>query len=96
MKIVGLVFSFLVSCMILNSFYINGYAHNFYQNQDSIFFTLVNRFEVEDTIASNNHDNKSNSLQHSDNAASILKQIFLFNNSMETTLILSLHTRNNS
>ena len=83
MKIVGLVFSFLVSCMILNSFYTNTYAHNFYQNQDSIFFTLVKQFEIEDTIASNSHDtNKSNSLQHSENAANILKQIFLFNNSM--------------
>jgi hypothetical protein len=81
MKIVGLVFSFLVSCMILNSFYTNAYAHNFYQNQDSIFFTLVKQFEIEDTIASNSHDtNKSNSVQHSENAANILKQIFLFNN----------------
>jgi predicted transcriptional regulator len=82
MKIVGLVFSFLVSSTILSSFYTSVHAHNFSQNQDSIFFTLVKRFEVEDTIASNNHDNKSNSLQHSENAANILKQIFLFNNSM--------------
>ena len=82
MKIVGLVFSFLVSGMIFGSFYTTAYAHNFSQNQDSIFFTLVKRFEVEDTVAANNHDNKSNSLQHSENAANILKQIFLFNNSM--------------
>ena len=47
----------------------------FYQNQDSIFFTLVKRFEIEDT-------NKSNSLQHSENAANILKRIILFNNSI--------------
>ena len=82
LKIVGLVFSFLVSGMILGSFYTTAYAHNFSQNQDSIFFTLVKRFEVEDTVAANKHDNKSNSLQHSENAANILKQIFLFNNSM--------------
>jgi hypothetical protein len=82
MKIVGLVFSFLVSGIILSSFYTNIHAHNFTQNQDSIFFTLVKRFEVEDTVASNNHDNKSNSLQHSENAANILKQIFLSNNSI--------------
>ena len=69
MKIVGFVFSFLVSGMILSSFYTSIDAHNFSQNQDSIFFTLVNRFEVEDTVASNNHDNKSNSSQHSENAA---------------------------
>lgn len=68
--------------MILGSFYTTAYAHNFSQNQDSIFFTIIKRFEVEDTVASNNHDNKSNSLQHSENAANILKQIFLFNNSM--------------
>ena len=47
----------------------------FYQNQDSIFFSLVKRFEIEDT-------NKSNSLQHSENAANILKRIILFNNSI--------------
>ena len=82
MKIVGLVFSFLVSGMILSSFYTSVNAHNFFQNKDSIFFTLIKRFEIEDTVASNNHDNKSNSLQHSENAVNILKQIFLFNNSM--------------
>ena len=82
MKIDGLAFSFLVSGMILSSFYTSVHAHNFSQNQDSIFFTLVKRFEVEDTVAANNHDNKSNSLHHSENAGNILKQIFLFNNSM--------------
>jgi hypothetical protein len=41
MRLVGLVFSFMVSGLILNSFYTNVHAHNFYQNQDSIFFTLV-------------------------------------------------------
>jgi len=82
LKIVGLVFSLLVSGMILGSFYTTAYAHNFSQNQDSIFFTLVKRFEVEDTVAANNHDNKLISIQHSENAANILKQIFLFNNSI--------------
>ena len=81
MKLVGLVFSFLVSGLILNSFYTSVHAHNFYQNQDSIFFTLVKRFEIEDTVASNSHDtNESNSLHHSENAANILKRIFFFNN----------------
>ena len=51
MKIAGLVFSFLVSGMILGSFYTTAYAHNFSQNQDSIFFTLVKRFEVEDIFS---------------------------------------------
>jgi hypothetical protein len=83
MKIIGLVLSFLVSGMIFNSFYAGVYAHNFYQNPASIFFTLVKRFEIEDNIASSNHDtNKSNSLQHSENAANILKRIMLFNNTM--------------
>ena len=83
MKLVGLVFSFLVSGLILNSFYTSVHAHNFYQNQDSIFFTLVKRFEIEDTVASNSHDtNESNSLHHSENAANILKRIFFFNNSI--------------
>jgi hypothetical protein len=83
MKIIGLIFSVLVSGLILNSFYTSVHAHNFYQNHDSIFFTLVKQFEIEDTIASNNHDaNKSNSFQHSEKAASILKRIMLFNNTM--------------
>jgi hypothetical protein len=83
MKIIGLVLSFLVGGMIFNSFYTSVYAHNFYQNQASIFFTLVKRFEIEDNIASSNHDtNKSNSIQHSENAAKILKRIMLFNNTM--------------
>ena len=56
--------------MILNSFYTNVHAHNFYQNQASIFFTLVKRFEIEDTLASDKQDtNKSNSLQHYENAS---------------------------
>ena len=83
MKIIGLLFSFLVSGMILNSFYTNVHAHNFYQNQASIFFTLVKRFEIEDTLASDKQDtNKSNSLQHYENAANILKRIILYNNSI--------------
>ena len=54
--------------MILNSFYTSVHAHNFYQNQASIFFTLVKRFEIEDTLASDKQDtNKSNSLQHYEN-----------------------------
>ena len=61
--------------MILNSLYTGVNAHNFYQNQDSIFFTLVKRFEIEDT-------NKSNSSQHSENAVNILNRIILFNNSI--------------
>ncbi len=82
MKTIGLVFSILVSGMILNSFYTSVQAHNFYQNNDSIFFTLVKKFEVEDNLASNNTDtNKSNSLKHSENAANLLKLIF-FNSSI--------------
>ncbi len=62
MKTIGLVFSILVSGMILNSFYTSVQAHNFYQNNYSIFFTLVKKFEVEDNLAPNNTDtNKSNS-----------------------------------
>ena len=75
MKLIGLVISFLVSFMILNSFYTSVHAHNFLSESGFNFFSLVKRFEIEDT-------NKSNSLQHSENAANILKRIILFNNSI--------------
>ena len=69
--------------MVINSLCSHAYAHNFYKNQASIFFTLVKQFEIEDNLASDNlHSNKSISLKHSENAANLLKHIASFNNSI--------------
>jgi len=54
MKLVGLVFSVLVSGLILNSFYTSVHAHNFYQNQALIFFKMIHKplAHVKDNINS--------------------------------------------
>ena len=79
----GFVISALLSFMVINSLCSHAYAHNFYKNQASIFFTLVKQFEIEDNLASDNlHSNNSISLKHSENAANLLKHIASFNNSM--------------
>jgi len=83
MKKFGFVISALLSFMLINSLCSHTYAHNFYKNQASIFFTLVKQFEIEDNLASDNlHSNESISLKHSENAASLLKHIASFNNSI--------------
>lgn len=77
----GFVISALLSFMVIYSLFSHAYAHNFYKNQASIFFTLVKQFEIEDNLASDNlHSNKSISLRHSENAANLLKHIAFFNN----------------
>ena len=69
--------------MLINSLCSHTYAHNFYKNQASIFFTLVKQFEIEDNLASDKlHSNKSISLKHSENAVNLLKHIASFNNSI--------------
>jgi hypothetical protein len=83
MKKFGFVISALLSFMVINSLCSQAYAHNFYNNQASIFFTLVKQFEIEDNLASDNlHNNKSISLKHPENAANLLKHITSFNNSI--------------
>jgi hypothetical protein len=57
----------------------NLYAHNFYQNQDSKFFTLIKQFEVENTLASFDLTiNKSNASTHSKKADMLFNWIVSF------------------
>jgi hypothetical protein len=56
-------------------------AHNFYNNKDSIFFTLVKQFQVEEKLASEDMSkNKTLALKHSENAAGLFKQLLSLNN----------------
>jgi hypothetical protein len=58
----------------------SGYAHNFYQNQDSMFFTQGMLFQIENKLAASNFpSNVSVALTHSENALTLLEDIFLFN-----------------
>jgi len=82
-KIFRFVLSFIMCSMILNLFQIGVDAHNFNQNQDSRFFSLVKQFQIEKDLASDDvHINKSLALDHSENAAKLFKQITSFNNNI--------------
>src|SRR6476620_530659 len=83
MKKFRFVISALLSFMLINSLCSHTYAHNFYKNQASIFFTLVKQFEIKYNLASDNlHSNESISVKHSENTDSLLKHIASFNNSI--------------
>lgn len=79
--IVSTLFLALIMLSItINLFHIPVFAHNFKQNQDSIFFGLVKQYEVENILASrDNQINKSNSLEHSNNADQLMKHILFLN-----------------
>lgn len=80
MKSFGLLVFILTSTMITNIFYNDVYAHNFYQNQDSMFFTKGMLFQIENKLAGDTFpSNVSVALTHSENALSLLEDIFLFN-----------------
>jgi hypothetical protein len=69
----------LASTAIMSTSYNNVYAHSFYNNQASVFFTLAKKFEVEHKLVQDNFpSNVSIALNHSENAASILKDIVSF------------------
>ena len=54
----------------------NVYAHKFYNNQASILYSLIKRYEVENNLASEKvATNKSLALKHSENADNLLKQL---------------------
>lgn len=60
-------------------------AHNFYDNNDSVLFTLVKYFETENNLASNNFEtNSTSSAQHSQNADRLLKQINFLKSDLQT------------
>lgn len=57
------------------------YAHKFYNNQESIFFSFVKQYEVENSLASEKvATNKSLALKHSENADNLLKQLVTLDN----------------
>ena len=78
MRLIVLVYFLLIGIMLIFSNN-NLYAHNFYQNQDSKFFTLIKQFEVENTLASFDLTiNKSSAFTHSEKADMLFNQIVSF------------------
>lgn len=65
--------------ILINFFYNEAVAHNFYRNEASVFFTLIKQFEVENELVQSNFPkNTSLALEHAENAARLLKDIFYF------------------
>jgi hypothetical protein len=76
----GLLVFILTSALIMTLLYNDVYAHNFNQNQDSMFFTQGMLFQIENKLAGDSFpSNVSVALTHSENALSLLENIFLFN-----------------
>ena len=76
----GLLVVILTCTMIISLFCDCTYAHNFYQNPDSKMITQGMLFQIENKLAGNSFpSNVSVSLTHSENALSLLEDIFLFN-----------------
>jgi hypothetical protein len=66
--------------MLIFSNHNNLSAHNFYQNNDSVLFTLIKEFEIEKNLAAAYlHTNKSVGLIHSERADVLLGQIASIN-----------------
>jgi hypothetical protein len=52
------------------------YAHNFYQNDNSVLFTLIKKFEIEKNLASKNqYSNESSLVVHSERANDLYRQL---------------------
>jgi hypothetical protein len=78
MRLIILAYFLLIGTMLIFSNN-NLYAHNFYQNQDSKFFTLIKQFEVENNLSSSDlSTNKSNAFTHSKNADMLFNRIVPF------------------
>ena len=76
----GLLVVILTCTMIISLFCDYAYAHDFYQNPDSMMITQGMLFQIENKLAGNSFpSNVSISLTHSENALSLLEDIFLFN-----------------
>jgi hypothetical protein len=86
MKLTGFTIYLLIVIILIFCQTNNVYAHNFYNNQASILFTLVKRYEVEDNLASENlATNKSLALKHSENADNLSKQLVTLNKNAANT-----------
>ena len=69
----------LAIASVINISYNEVSAHNFYKNEASVFFTLIKQFEVENELVQSNFPkNASLALEHSENTARLLKDIFYF------------------
>ena len=79
MKLLSLIIFVLSITTITSISYNDAFAHNFYKNEASVFFTLIKQFEVEkELVQSNFPKNMSLALDHAENAARLLKDIFYF------------------
>ena len=80
MKVAGLIISLLMLVMFIFFLHSNVYAHKFYDNHNSILFSLTKRYQVEENLSSNKlPTNKSLPLQHSKNADNLFKQLVFLN-----------------
>jgi hypothetical protein len=69
----------LAIASVINISYNEVSAHNFYKNEASVFFTLIKQFEVENELVQSNFPkNASLALEHAENTARLLKDIFYF------------------
>lgn len=66
-------------------------SHSFYTNKDSVFYTLVKRYQVENFLTSQNQTNsKSMAVEHSQNAAVLLKELVSLSNDTKIATNLSI------
>jgi hypothetical protein len=80
MRILRFEIVLLIGTVLFSFQLSNAYAHNFYQNKDSIFFALIKQFEIEKNLASDNlASNKSAPLKHSENADRLFSQLVSLN-----------------
>jgi len=78
--IVASLFLLFTAIIVINLSHDKVFAHNFYKNEASVFFTLIKQFEVEKKLVQYNFpDNASLALEHAENSARLLKDIFYFN-----------------
>ena len=69
----------LAIASVINISYNEVCAHNFYKNEASVFFALIKQFEVENELVQSNFPkNASLALEHAENTARLLKDIFYF------------------
>ena len=69
----------LAIASVINISYNEVSAHNFYKNEASVFFTLIKQFEMENELVQSNFpENASLALEHAENTARLLKDIFYF------------------
>ena len=81
MKLFQITMYMLLGIIFFFSHSYHTLAHNFYNNQNSIFFTLIKQFESEDKLASDDlSNNRTLAIQHSENADHLLNQLASLNN----------------